>query len=80
MTIATSTEPFDFSGGRDYPGDRGVRLSTTRPGAPGYAFSVDFPDVFISENNEVGVGGHRFPADDMLAWMDAIREHLTHQR
>lgn len=77
MSVATNAETFDFSRGGDYPGDRGVKVTASRPGAPGYAYSTEFPDVYISDNGEVEFDGRRYPVGDMLAWMEAVRDRLT---
>ena len=83
MSIETTTRPFDHQQGGDYPGSRGIVLDTVRPHSSGLVLSANFPSVFIADTGFVDMDDGRYPADDMLAWLEAvastIRQH-THEQ
>ena len=82
--IAMTVGSFDHQRGGDFPGDRGVVVDTTRPGAPGFAFSVDYPTVWLSDSGDVEFDERRYPAEEMLQWLELlaaeIRKHQEKAR
>lgn len=74
MSIHITTEPYDHQQGGDYPGSRGIVIDSEREtyGIPSYAFSSGFPSAFVTDNGEVSLDEYRWPAEDALAWLDAV--------
>jgi hypothetical protein len=39
-------------------------------------FSPGFPTVYLSDSIDVDMDEGRWPADEFLAWIDAVRPHV----
>jgi hypothetical protein len=73
-----STRRFDHQRGGDWPGNRGLAIDGRRHSEDGRVFSPSFPTVWVTDSIDVDLdeAGGRWPADEFLAWIDAVRPHL----
>jgi hypothetical protein len=75
--IVVSTRRFDHQRGGDWPGSRGLVIDARRHSEDARVFSPSFPSVWVTDSIEVEMDdGGRWPADEFLAWIDAVRPHL----
>jgi hypothetical protein len=75
--IMVLTQRFDHQSGGDWPGSRGVNIEARRHTEDSDVFSTHLPSVWVTDSSEVDIAGEgRWPADEVLAWLDAIRPHV----
>jgi hypothetical protein len=75
--IVVSTRRYDHQRGGDWPGNRGLVIDARRHSDSARVFSPSFPWVWVTDSIEVEMDdGGRWPADEFLAWIDAVRPHL----
>jgi hypothetical protein len=72
MSIQTTVSTFDHQNGGDWPGNRGVVMDT-EAGYTGRVFSTRMPSLWITDSGDVELDemGGRWPAEDVLAWLEA---------
>jgi hypothetical protein len=76
LPIDVETRRYDHQQGGDWPGNRGLAIGARRRSASARVFSPIFPTVYISDSIDVDMDDGRWPADEFLAWIDAISPHL----
>jgi hypothetical protein len=75
--IVISTKRYDHQRGGDWPGNRGLVIDAHRHSEDPRVFSPSFPSVWVTDSIEVEMDDSgRWPADEFLAWIDAVRPHL----
>jgi hypothetical protein len=74
--IVVQTRRFDHQRGGDWPGNRGLFIEARRYTDDARVFSPGFPVVCVTDGIDVEMDEGRWPADEFLAWIDAVRPHL----
>lgn len=74
--IEVTARRFDHQQGGDWPGMRGLVIEARRHSESARVFSSAFPAVYVSDSIDVDMDDGRWPADEFLAWIDAVRPHL----
>lgn len=74
--IVVLTRRFDHQRGGDWPGNRGLVIEARRHSDDNRVFSLGFPPVWVTDGIDVEMREDLWPADEFLAWIDAVRPHL----
>lgn len=76
--IEVEVRRFDHQQGGDWPGNRGLVIDARRTSSSARVFSPYFPSVWVTDSIDVAMDdGGRWPADEFLAWIDAVRPHIV---
>jgi hypothetical protein len=67
---------YDHQQGGDWPGQRGLAIEARRRSDSARVFSPAFPTIYISDSIDVDMDEGRWPVDEFLAWIEALRPQV----